>query len=295
MEHHSNIVPWLRLKEELGVKLFYVPINKNWELDYKLMSGLPRGKVKLVALTLASNVLGTINPITEIVNWLTSNKVRAKVLVDAAQAVPHIPVRVGELGCDWLAWSGHKMLGPSGVGGLWAKKEILEEMEPMLVGSHMINRVTSDKATWAEVPDKFEVGTGRLEAVAGLGAAVDYLNDLGWKRINRIELELTEYILNKINEISDIEIFGKKDTKDRLGVISFNIDGIHAHDVAEILNRWQICVRSGHHCAQPLMGVLGVPATVRASLYIYNTKEDIDKLISGIMEVKKIFNKISKS
>ena len=291
MEHHSNIVPWIRLKKECGIKLFYLPINNKWEADYQKISELPKNKIKLIALAGASNVLGTINPVSELVNWLISKKIKAKVLVDGAQLVPHMPVDVKELGCDFLAFSSHKMLGPSGLGILWGKRKLLEQMEPLAVGSHMITEVTKDRAIWAELPDRFETGTGRMEAVAGLGAAVGYFDTIGWKRIKRIEQELTEYALNKINKISDIEIYGKNSVKDRLGVISFNINGVHAHDVAEILNRRQICVRAGHHCAQPLMKVLGVPATVRISLYIYNDRKDIDKLIEGIGEIKRIFKK----
>ena len=289
MEHHSNIVPWIRLKEEVGVKLFYLPITKNWDLDYKRIAKLPGNKIKLVAITGASNVLGTVNEISELVDWLIRKNIKAKVLVDGAQLVPHLPADVQKMGCDFLVFSGHKMLGPSGVGVLWAKRELLEGMDPMLTGGHMIDKVTRDKATWGQVPDKFEAGTGRLEAVAGLGAAIKYLDDIGWERIKRMEKKLTEYALDKITKISGIQVIGKTNTKNRLGVISFNVQGVHAHDVAEILNRRHVCVRAGHHCAQPLMKVLGVPATVRASLYIYNTKEDIDKQVEGLMEVKRVF------
>jgi len=291
MEHHSNIVPWIRLKEELGIRLYYLPVTKDWDIDYKQMLELPKNKIKLVAITGASNVLGTVNEIGELVNWLISKRIRARVLVDGAQLIPHMQVNVQKMGCDFLAFSGHKMMGPSGIGVLWAKQELLEQMDPLMVGSHMISEVTKEKANWANLPDKFEPGTGRLEAAAGLGAAIEYLDNIGWERIKRIERELTEYALGKITKISGIQVIGKTNTKNRLGVISFNLKGIHAHDVADILNRKNICVRAGHHCAQPLMKVLGVSATVRASFYIYNTKEDVDRLIEGIKEVKKIFKK----
>lgn len=291
MEHHSNIVPWIRLKNEIGIELFYLPVTKDWEIDYKKMSQLAKKKIKLVAITGASNVLGTVNPINQIVKWLIANKINTRVLVDGAQLVPHMQVNVKELGCDFLAFSGHKMLGPSGMGVLWAKRELLEGMDPMLVGSHMIDKVTSDRVTWAKLPDKFEAGTGRLEAVAGLGAAMDYINKMGWKKMQEREKMLNGYMVKLLKTVKNIIIYGKPGAEGRLGVWSFNVDGVHAHDVAEILNRKNICVRAGHHCAQPLMKVLGVPATVRASLYIYNTKEDIDKLIEGIMEVKRVFKK----
>jgi cysteine desulfurase / selenocysteine lyase len=287
MEHHSNIVPWLKLKEERGIKIFWLPINKKYELDYQKMAVIPN--IKLVSVSGASNVLGTINPVAEIKQFLDKKKIRAKLLVDGAQLVPHVPVDVKKMGCDFLVWSGHKMLGPSGVGVVWAKKERWEEMDPMMVGSHMISIVTKERAEWAQIPDKFEMGTGRLEAVYGLGAAVEYIEKIGWKEIQKREKWLNAYMALLLKEIKGVEVYGPNDLNNRLGVWSFNVKGVHAHDVGEILNRRQICVRVGHHCAQPLMNVLGQEATVRASLYIYNTKEDIDKLVAGIAEVKKVF------
>jgi cysteine desulfurase / selenocysteine lyase len=289
MEHHSNIIPWMRLKDELGIKLVWMKLNNKYGLDYKDV--LTNKKIKLVAVTMASNVLGTVNPIKEMAKWLKMHGSMAKILVDAAQAIPHIPINVRELGCDFLAFSGHKMLGPSGVGVLWARRDLLEVMDPLMVGSHMISRVTKEKATWAEIPDKFETGTGRLEAVAGLGEAVKYINKIGWKKIQKTEEWLNGYMAKEMAKIKGAKVYGYKGSEGRLGVWSFNIDGVHAHDVSEILNRKGICVRVGHHCAQPLMDVLKVPATVRASFYIYNTKEDIDKLMTGINEVKRIFKK----
>lgn len=290
MEHHSNIVPWQRLQKEIGVELFFIPLTKNFTLDYKSVLQLEKKKIKLVALTQASNVLGTVNPISEITDFLKKNKIKAKVLVDAAQSIPHLPINIKELGCDFLAFSGHKMLGPSGVGVLWAKRDLLEIMDPLFVGSHMIKTVTKEKAEWADLPDKFEVGTGKLEAVAGLGAAIDYLQSVGLGNIIQHEKEIMEYVLEMFNELEKIEFYGKKTVDQRLGVFSFNIKGIHPHDAGEILNRSKICVRGGHHCAQPLMRILGVPGTLRVSLYLYNTKEDIDKLMKGIEEVKRVFN-----
>jgi cysteine desulfurase/selenocysteine lyase len=292
MEHHSNMLPWLMLKKSLGIKLFFLPITKNYELDYeKILSlGVPKNKIKLVALTHASNVLGTINPISRITKFLKGKDIKAKILVDGAQSAPHLPINVRKLGCDFFAFSSHKMLGPSGLGVLWARREILDKMEPLFVGGNMIETVTKKKATWAQSPDKFEPGTGRLESIAGLSAAIDYLNKLGMKNIENYEKELTKYALKKLTEIKDVKIFGKLSTKDRLGVFSFAINGVHPHDVGDILNRKKICIRTGHLCAQPLMKVLGVFGTSRASIYIYNTKADINMLVKGIMDVKKIFD-----
>jgi cysteine desulfurase/selenocysteine lyase len=291
MEHHSNFVPWLRLKNEIGLKLVFIPITKNYELDYRKLFtlGIPINKIKLIALTHASNVLGTINPISEISGVLKKKKINAKILIDGAQSIPHLPIDVDELGCDFFVFSSHKMLGPSGVGVLWSKRNLLDVMDPVFVGSNMIKTVSKNRATWADLPDKFEVGTQRLEAVAGLGAAVDYLNTLGMKKIQKYEKELTEYTLNWLLKIKNLKLFGKLTSEKRLGVFSFAIGNIHPHDIGEILNRNQICIRTGHHCAQPLMRVLGVFGTARASLYIYNTKEDIDRLVKGIMDIKRIF------
>lgn len=290
-EHHSNFVPWLRLKKEIGVKLCFLPFNKNFELEYKkiLTLGIPKNKIKLVALAHASNVLGTINPVAEISSFLKLNKINAKILVDGAQSVPHIPINVNMLGCDFFAFSSHKMLGPSGVGVLWAKGGLLEKMDPLFVGSNMISEVTKNKATWAGAPNKFEVGTRNLEGAVGLRAAVDYLTSLGMKNIERYEKDLSKYVLEKFQSIKGLKLFGKTTSENRLGVFSFAVVDIHPHDVGEILNRRQVCIRTGHHCAQPLMKALGINGTARASVYIYNNKSDIDKLAEGIMEVKRIF------
>jgi cysteine desulfurase/selenocysteine lyase len=240
-------------------------------------------------LTYASNVLGTINDINGIIKFFKHNKIDARFVVDAAQAVPHFPLDVQKLDCDFLAFSSHKMLGPSGVGVLYTKKELLEEMDPLIVGSHMIRLVTKEKATWADLPDKFEPGTRNLEGVIGLGAAIDYLQKTGFETIQKHELALTNYALNMFQNQKNVKLFGPTDPESRLGVFSFAIGNVHPHDVSEVLNRSHIAVRAGHHCAMPLMKCLGVPGTVRASLYLYNTKEDIDKLEKGIQEVKKTF------
>lgn len=289
-EHHSNFVPWLRLKNEIGIKLCFLPMTEDYELDYKkIQTFKPLSKIKLVALSHVSNVLGMVNPVLEITAFLKKNKIKAKVLIDGAQATPHIPVNLKRLGCDFYAFSSHKMLGPSGVGVLWAREEILEEMEPVFVGSNMISTVSSKKAIWADLPQKFEVGTQRLEAVVGLGAAVDYLSRLGMKNVQSYEKKLAEYTLGRLEGIKGLKLFGKTKPEGRLGVFSFAVGNIHPHDIGEILNRGNICIRTGHHCAQPLMKLLGVYGTSRASLYIYNDKKDIDRFVEGIMEVKKIF------
>ena len=290
MEHHSNIVPWLRLKEEKGVELFFIPIKKDFTLDYQTVcKTLNKKRIKLVALTHVSNVLGTINPLPEIVTFLKENDIQAKILIDAAQSVPHLPIDVNNVKCDFLTFSSHKMLGPSGVGVLWAKKELLEMMDPLFVGSHMVRSVTKDRVVYAHAPDKFETGTGRLEGVIGLGAAIDYLQRIGTKQLYSYEKKLITYTIDVFKRIGGLDLYGRNDENGRLGVFSFNIGSVHPHDVAEILNRFQICVRSGHHCAQPLMNSLGITGTVRASLYLYNTKDDIDKLADGIQQVKDIF------
>ena len=294
MEHHANIIPWLRLKEEKGIKLLFLPINKEYRLDYMSLrdhevakQSLSLEKIKLVALTHASNVLGTINPLEKIIPYFRQLAPAAKILIDAAQSIPHLPIDVQTLDADFLAFSPHKMLGPSGVGILWAKEEILEEMDPLFVGSNMINQVTKEKATWADLPDKFEVGTANLEGVAGLSSAISYINKTGYKNIIAHEQELTEYGLEKLRQIPGLKLFGPLSSENRLGIFSFALDGAHPHDIAQILDSQNIAIRSGHHCAQITMQALCVPATARASLYLYNTKEDIDKLVEGIKVVKK--------
>lgn len=287
MEHHANIVPWQRLRDEIGVKLYFIPLDEQFRLNYrKIITGVPVSKIKVVSLTHVSNVLGTVNPIKEIVRFLDDNDIKARIVVDAAQSAPHVPLDVKDLGVDFLAFSGHKMLGPSGIGVLWAEEELLEEMDPIVFGSHMIKEVTKDHTTWTDPPWKFEVGTGHLEAAVGLGAAIDYLNSVGFDAIIEHEQRLTEYTLKTLQGITDLAFYGPKTTEGRIGVFSFNLRGVHAHDVAEIVNRANVCVRSGHHCAQPLMQVLGVPATVRASTYLYNDERDIDRLIEALQMVR---------
>ena len=313
MEHHSNIVPWIQLKNEIGIELFYLPIDKEFRLDYKVsssssfwqakrvqklkkdagqagMTGFDIKKIKLLSLTHASNVLGTLNPLGEIIPYFKKLNPEIKICIDVAQSIPHMPIDVSRLDCDFLAFSSHKMLGPSGVGVLYAKKNVLETMDPFVFGSMMIRQVTKEKATWAEVPDKFEPGTRNLEGVIGLGAAIDYLQKVGLENIQKYESELAKYTLEKFAQQKNITLFGPKKGENRVGVFSFAIGRVHPHDAAEILNRSHIAVRTGHHCAQVLMDVLGVSGTARASIYLYNTKDDIDRLFEGINEVKQVFN-----
>lgn len=292
MEHHSNIIPWLRLKEKIGIQIFYLPIDRDFRLDYKTLihANLNYKKIKIISLTHASNVLGTINPLEEIIPLLKKICVNAKIIIDAAQSIAHLPINVQKLDCDFLVFSAHKIYGPSGVGILWAEQELLEEMEPIFSGGHMIEEVTREKITFASPPAKFEAGTGRLEGVAGFGAAIDYIKSIGFKNIMRLEQELTKYGIEALNKINKIEVYGSKNSKNRLPIFAFNVPGVHPHDVAEILNRNHICVRAGHHCAQILMQTLKIKNTVRASLTLYNTTLDIDELVKGIENTKKIFH-----
>lgn len=287
MEHHANIVPWVRLKEEKGIKLIFLPITKDYRLDYQKILDYDCAKIKLVALTQASNVLGTINPIADIVAFIKKNNIDTKILIDAAQSVSHFPIDVQKLNIDFLAFSSHKMFGPSGVGVLWAKESLLEQMNPILVGSHMIKTVTKEAYTYADLPDKFEVGTGNVEGVVGLGAAINYIQNIGFEKIIQHEKELTTYVLEKLQKVDDLILYGDKANDGRLAIFSFGLKDMHPHDIAQIMDRKNICIRAGHHCAQVLMNALGVQATARASFSLYSTKADVDALIDGIALVKK--------
>jgi len=294
MEHHANIVPWHQVKKEIDVELKFLPLTKDYRLDYQVLDSQLREndkkRLKLISFTHTSNVLGIINPLDEMIPYFKKLNPEVKICIDAAQSVPHMPIDVSSLDCDFLAFSSHKMLGPSGVGVLYAKKELLEAMDPFLFGGMMIKKVTKEDATWAAIPDKFEGGTQNLEGVIGLGAAIDYLQKIGFKNMQKNEKELIRYAREMFENKKNVTIFGPQSENERIGVFSFAIGTIHPHDTAEILNRLHIAVRTGHHCAQPLMEVLGVVGTARASLYLYNTKEDIDRLSDGIDEVKKVFN-----
>ncbi len=287
-EHHSNIVPWQLLAKEKGAKLEYIGINDNGELilDH-LDSYLKTGKVKLVTFSQMSNVLGTISNSEEIIK--RCKKAGVKILVDGAQSVPHMKVDIEKLDCDFFAFSAHKMLGPTGVGVLWVRKEILETMPPFHGGGDMIREVHKYETTWNDLPYKFEAGTPNIADVIGFSAAIDYLSNIGMDAIRQHEIDLTKYALEKMSQVKGITIYGVKDVLNRGGVISFNFHDVHPHDVATIIDREGIAVRSGHHCAQVLMERLNVAATNRVSFYIYNTKEDVDKLIKSLEKVSELY------
>jgi cysteine desulfurase/selenocysteine lyase len=288
LEHHSNIVPWQILSQEIGTRLEYVGIDENGFLDIEyLIDLISSRKVKLVSLSHMSNVLGTIVPIERIIKIAHENDI--PVLVDGAQSVPHMPVSVKKLDCDFLVFSAHKMLGPTGVGVLYAKKEFLEKMRPFMGGGDMIKEVFKFHTNYNEVPYKFEAGTPNIADVVGFRAAIDYLEKIGMENIRKHEISLTDYALESILSLKYVTVYGPRDTKYRGGVMSFNIADIHPHDLATIMNDHGIAIRSGHHCAQVLMQRLDVPATSRASFYIYNTKEEIDKFINAIKEAGRIF------
>lgn len=291
LEHHSNILPW-RMLEDKGVEIRYVDVDGEVRIDLEDLEKKLDSDVKLVAVSAKSNAVGTLQPIKEIVD-LVKRKTKAKIVLDGSHSVPHMPVDVGKLGVDFLAFSGHKMLAPMGSGVLWAKKELLENMQPFLRGGDMISHVSLTNESWNEVPHKFEAGTPNVEAAVGMAAGIHYLQKIGMDNIYRYETELTEYALAKFEELNKdrkvVEVYGPKEAGQRAGVVSFNVLGIHAHDVAQILDSFGIAVRSGQHCTGPLMEKLEIPASVRASFYFYNTREEIDYLVDKIPAVLKVF------
>jgi cysteine desulfurase/selenocysteine lyase len=288
MEHHSNIVPWQMLRERLGIVLKFIPVTAEGLLDVEAASRLITPKTKLVGLVHASNVLGAVNPVAAIRDL--ARAAGALFLVDGAQSVPHMPVDVRALDCDFFVASGHKMLGPTGIGFLYGKKDILLEMPPFMTGGDMITTVTTEGATWNELPWKFEAGTGAIAEGIGLGAAVDYLSALGMESVYRYEKELGDYALGVIRAIPGLKLYGHAG-EENLAVFSFNLPEAHPHDAANMLDRFGIAVRSGHHCAQPLMNFLGMDNTLRASLYLYNTRHEVDRLAEAIGEVRKLFGR----
>ncbi len=288
MEHHSNIVPWQMLCKHTGAVLRYIDVDENGTLKTEEARDVITGKTRIVCLNHISNVLGTINPIDEIIK--EARKVGALVLVDGAQSVPHYPVNVNDIDCDFFAASGHKMLGPFGIGFLYGKRELLESMEPFNYGGDMIETVTREESTWNELPWKFEAGTPNVSGGIGLGAAIDYLNKIGMNEIVEYEHRLTRYAEERLSELPFLRIYGPP-AVNKIGVFSFNFEGVHPHDVAWILDENGIAVRSGHHCAQPLMNRLGIKNAVRASFYLYNTEEEIDKLTDSLLKVKKLFRR----
>lgn len=286
-EHHSNIIPWQQACQQTGAKLRYVTL-KDGELDMDHLRSLLSSKTKFVSLAHVSNVLGGVVPIGEIAELV--HQVGAYLVVDGAQSVPHMAVNVQELDVDFYAFSGHKMLGPTGIGVLYGKEELLNLMSPVEFGGEMIDFVYEQSATWKELPWKFEAGTPNIAGAIGLGAAVDYLTEIGMEAIQAHEAELVDYVFPKLQAIPGLTIYGSQDLAKRTGVIAFNLDDLHPHDVATALDYEGVAVRAGHHCAQPLLRYLQVPATVRASFYIYNTKADCDKLVEAIIKTKEFFN-----
>ena len=287
-EHHSNIVPWQLLTQDRGAELKYIDIDDNGELMLEQLDEyLATGKVKLVAISHVSNVLGTITDVQKVIK--KCKNAGAKILVDGAQAVPHMKVDITNLGCDFYAFSAHKMLGPTGVGVLWARKELLENMRPFQGGGDMIREVHKYETTWNDLPYKFEAGTPNVADVICFSAAIDYLVNIGIDNVRNHEIELTKYALEKMSKVKGLTIYGPKDPQKASGVISFNFNDVHPHDVATIIDKNGVAIRSGHHCAQVLMEKLNVAATNRASFYIYTTKEEVDTLINSLDQVAEVF------
>lgn len=285
MEHHSNIVPWQILCEHMGAKLKIIPVNDNGELVIDSLDELLNKRTKIVSVVHVSNSLGTVNPVTEITK--RAHKVGAIVVVDGAQAVAHMPIDVREIDCDFYTFSSHKMYGPTGTGVLYGKEALLEKMPPYQGGGDMIRHVSFEKTLYNELPNKFEAGTPNIAGVVGLGAAIDYLNEIGWKPIQKYEDNILQYATNAIENIPQLKMFGK--AKNKVGVLSFTIDDIHPHDIGTALDYFGIAIRAGHHCTQPLMDRFGILATARASLGLYNTKKEVDALASGIWKLKEVF------
>jgi cysteine desulfurase / selenocysteine lyase len=288
MEHHSDIVPWQLLATEKGAELAYVPVLPDGRLDLDELDRLLARGPKLLALAHVSNVLGTINPLATIIE--RAHAVGAVVVVDGSQAVPQLPVDIGALGADFYAWTGHKVYGPTGIGVLHGRLELLEEMGPFFGGGHMIRTVGANESTWTDLPWKFEAGTSQIAEAIGLGAAVEWVQEIGIDAIRAHELALSEHMLSRLREeIPGITLHGPLESADRGALVSFELDGVHPHDIGEILGRRGVCVRAGHHCAQPLMRKLGVGATTRASLAVHNDEADIERLVEGLHEVRRVF------
>jgi cysteine desulfurase/selenocysteine lyase len=287
LEHHSNFVPWQYVAGRTGAQLRMLPLTEEGELDLSALDPIAlEGTVKVVATNQVSNSLGTINPVAKLAAW--AHEHGAIFVCDGAQATPHLTIDVQALGIDFFAISGHKMCGPSGIGALWGRGELLLRMEPFLTGGHMIQSVRLEKTTWGELPHKFEAGTAPMAEAVGLGAAIDYLSDLGFDAIAAHEHELAEYALGRLSELPWLTLYGPPADR-RAGIVSFNVEGIHPHDVAQILDMQGVAIRAGHHCCQPLMQKLGVAATNRASFYLYTVREEIDQLVEGLHTVRKVF------
>lgn len=292
MEHHSNIVPWQYVTKKTKSKLKYMYINDNFEISEKEIEEKITDKTKIVGITHVSNVLGTINPVKDIIQY--AHKKGAIVILDASQSIPHFKIDVQDLDADFVVFSGHKMLAPLGIGVLYGKKELLQKMNPFLMGGDMIEYVHEQETTFAPLPNKFEAGTQNVEGVVGLGAAIDYINKIGYENIEKEEKELTEYARKELEKLDFLDLYLTPNQENHSSVFSFNIKGIHPHDVASILDTEGVYVRSGNHCAQPLLRYLGIDSTCRASLYFYNTKEEIDKLVKALIKTNNIFARFKK-
>ena len=289
MEHHSNLVPWQKVTKLTESKLNYMYINENYEISDEEIESKITDKTKVVGIMHISNVLGTINDLKKIIKY--AHKKGSIVIVDATQSIQHMSIDVQELDADFLVFSGHKMMAPLGIGVLYGKKELLNKMNPFLMGGDMIEYVYEQETTYAPLPNKFEAGTQNVEGVIGLGAAIDYIEKLGYDNIQKIEKELLDYAMEKLSELDYLELYVTPNRENHSGVISFNIKGVHPHDVASILDTEGVCVRSGNHCAQPLLRYMGLDSTCRVSFYIYNTKEDVDKLVSALNKAYNMFKK----
>ena len=292
MEHHSNLVPWQYVTKKTNSNLKYLYINDEFEISQQEIEEKITDNTKIVGITHVSNVLGTINKVKEIIKY--AHKKGAIVIVDASQSIPHMKIDVQELDADFLVFSGHKMFAPLGIGVLYGKRELLNKMNPFLMGGDMIEYVYEQKTTFAPLPNKFEAGTQNVEGVVGLGAAIDYINSVGYDKIQEHDKEIVEYAREKLGKLDYLDLYMTPNSENHSAVISFNIKGIHPHDVASILDSVNVCVRSGNHCAQPLMRFLGIDSTCRASFYLYNTKEDVDKLVEGLEKAYKMFEKYLK-
>ena len=289
MEHHSNLVPWQFVTKQTNSILKYMYINNEFELSKEEIESKITDKTKVIGITHISNVLGTINNVKEIIKY--AHKKGAIVIVDASQSIPHTKVDVQDLDADFLVFSGHKMFAPLGIGVLYGKKELLNKMPPFLMGGDMIEYVYEQNTTYAPLPNKFEAGTQNVEGVVGLGAAIDYIESIGYETINKVEQEVTEYAVNELSKLNFIEMYVTPNKQNHSSVVSFNVRGVHPHDVASILDVNGVCIRSGNHCAQPLLRYMGMDSTCRASFSIYNTKEDVDKLVDALNKTYKMFEK----
>jgi cysteine desulfurase/selenocysteine lyase len=287
LEHHSNFVPWQYVARRTGAEFRMIPLTDGGELDLDALEQVSTGgEVKVVATNLVSNALGTINPVERLATWAHNHG--AIMVVDAAQGAPHRVIDVQTIGCDFLAFSAHKLCGPSGVGALWGRRELLEAMEPFNLGGHMIKKVQFERTTWGDLPHKFEAGTSPIAEAVGFGAAVDYITDVGLEAIEQHEHELVSYALERLAEVPGIVLYGPPPDR-RAGIVSFNMEGVHPHDVAQVLDWEGVAIRAGHHCCQPLMQRLGVAATNRASFYLYTLPDEIDRLVEGLLRVRKVF------